>query len=74
MTPYLTPRETEVMDLLVAEPDLTREQLAQRLGMSQETLKKRLAFACAKYDVSTTLAAAVLHERRRWQRAESTAA
>jgi DNA-binding CsgD family transcriptional regulator len=62
----LTLRESEVMDLLA--DGLSREQIAQRLGISPRTVNLYLALAREKYDdAPSTLVAAVRHERQRWQ-------
>jgi DNA-binding CsgD family transcriptional regulator len=61
----LTLRESEVMDLLAE--GLSREQIAHRLRISPQTVKWYLRIAREKYDAPSTLAAAVRHERRRWQ-------
>lgn len=72
MTPCLTPRETEVMDLLA--DGLSREQIAQRLGISYETVKYKLRHAREKYDAPSTLVAIGRHTVARYQRAQATAA
>lgn len=62
--PHLTPRECEVMDLLA--DGLSREQIAQRLGISVRTVERAVASACEKLDAPSALRAAVLIERQRW--------
>jgi DNA-binding CsgD family transcriptional regulator len=60
----LTDREQALMDL-VCDTDLSREQMGDRLGISEHTVKVHLDAARTKYRARTLTRAAAIHARRR---------
>ena len=55
MTPDLTPREVEVMEYLRA--GLTNETIAQRMGITRDTVKLHLKNIFVKFDVGDRISA-----------------
>lgn len=64
INPELTPREREVY-LLVVEEAMTYKDIARRLGIGLETVRRHLANVKDKTGITTCLELAVKHHKKK---------